>query len=134
MSGGSALAVVSAFAAGISGAVQAAVFSSLVAALTAAALLLVARRSVHAYGAGFREPVWLWAGGMLSAFIILTITFSTARIGVAAAIGLVIAGQLVLGAVIDRFGLFGYERVALHWPRLLGIALLAVGSALSLRK
>jgi uncharacterized membrane protein YdcZ (DUF606 family) len=43
-------------------------------------------------------------------------------------------GQLVMGAAIDRWGLFGSERIALRWPRLLGIALLAVGSALSLKK
>jgi transporter family-2 protein len=149
VSGGNVLAAVSAFSAGVGGAIQAAVlgrlgerigsveaavFSSLVAALTAVAFLLLARRSLHAYGAGFGQPVWLWTGGMLSAYIILTITFSTGRIGVAAAIGLVIAGQLALGAVIDRFGLFGYARVALHWPRVLGIALLAAGAALSLRR
>ena len=29
---------------------------------------------------------------------------------------------------------FGSERIALHWPRLLGIGLLAAGAALSLRK
>jgi transporter family-2 protein len=45
-----------------------------------------------------------------------------------------IAGQLAMGAVIDRFGLFGVDQIALHWPRLLGIALLAVGAVLSLRK
>jgi uncharacterized membrane protein YdcZ (DUF606 family) len=44
------------------------------------------------------------------------------------------AGQRGWGGAIDRWGLFGSERIALHWPRLLGIALLAVGAALSLRK
>ena len=36
--------------------------------------------------------------------------------------------------MIDRFGLFGLERIPIGWPRLLGIALLAVGAALSLRR
>jgi hypothetical protein len=36
--------------------------------------------------------------------------------------------------VIDRFGLFGLEKIAFRWERLLGIMLLAVGAALSLRK
>ena len=39
-----------------------------------------------------------------------------------------------MGAAIDRFGLLGSERIALSWPRLLGIVLLAAGSALSLRR
>jgi uncharacterized membrane protein YdcZ (DUF606 family) len=39
-----------------------------------------------------------------------------------------------MGAVIDRFGLFGVEEIAITWPRLLGIGLLAAGAALSLSK
>jgi uncharacterized membrane protein YdcZ (DUF606 family) len=39
-----------------------------------------------------------------------------------------------MGAVIDHFGLLGSDRIALHWPRVLGIVLLAAGAALSLRK
>jgi len=49
-------------------------------------------------------------------------------------VGILIAGQLAMGAAIDRWGLFGSDRIALHWPRVLGIGLLAVGAALSLRK
>jgi uncharacterized membrane protein YdcZ (DUF606 family) len=45
-----------------------------------------------------------------------------------------IAGQLIMGAAIDRFGLFGSERISLHWPRVVGLALLAAGAVLSLRK
>ena len=39
-----------------------------------------------------------------------------------------------MGAVIDRFGLFGLEPIPIGWERALGIVLLAVGAALSLRK
>jgi uncharacterized membrane protein YdcZ (DUF606 family) len=49
-------------------------------------------------------------------------------------VGVLIAGQLVAGAAIDRWGLFGTERIALGWPRLLGIGLLAIGAAFSLKK
>ena len=45
-----------------------------------------------------------------------------------------IAGQLAMGAVIDRFGLFGLDPIPIGWARGLGIVLLAVGAALSLRK
>jgi transporter family-2 protein len=47
---------------------------------------------------------------------------------------LLVAGQLAAGAVIDRYGLFGFERIALSWPRALGIALLAAGAILTLRR
>ncbi len=71
---------------------------------------------------------------MLSAFIILAITVGPPRIGVAATIALVITGNLAMAAVIDRFGLLGGKSIPLSWPRLLGIALLAAGAALTLRK
>ena len=47
-------------------------------------------------------------------------------------VGLLIAGQLAAATAIDRFGWFGFDRVALDWPRLLGLALLAAGAALTL--
>ena len=43
-----------------------------------------------------------------------------------------IAGQLVMGALIDRYGLFGVERIDISLPRALGIVLLGIGAGLSL--
>ncbi|HZO61781.1 MAG TPA: DMT family transporter [Gaiellaceae bacterium] len=149
MSGGTALAVVMSVSAGFAGSIQAAVlgrlgdrvgtveavgFSTLVAGATGIVVLLVARRSVHGVGHAAHEPVWMWLGGILSAFIVLSITFAAPRIGVAAAIGLVITGNLVVAAAIDRFGWFGVERIALEWTRVVGILLLAGGAALLLRR
>jgi bacterial/archaeal transporter family-2 protein len=149
MSAGSALAVVLSLAAGLGGSVQAAVmgklggrvgifgavaFSTLVSAVIGVTALLVVRQGVGGIGVAARQPVWLWTGGMLSAFIILAITVGPPRIGVAATIALVIAGNLAMAAVIDRFGLFGGKSIPLNWPRLLGIALLAAGAALTLEK
>jgi uncharacterized membrane protein YdcZ (DUF606 family) len=66
--------------------------------------------------------------------IILAITVAPPRIGIAGTIGIVIALNLAVGAVIDRFGLFGYDRIVFGWPRLVGLLLLGAGAALSLRK
>jgi transporter family-2 protein len=149
MSGGTALAVVMSISAGFAGSIQAAAlgklgdrvgtieavgFSTLLAGLTGILVLLVARRSLSGIGHAFHQPVWLWLGGLLSAFIVLGITFSAPRIGVTAAIGLVITGNLVVAALIDRFGWFGVESIPLEWPRVVGILLLAGGAALVLRK
>jgi transporter family-2 protein len=149
VSGGTALAVVMSISAGFSGSVQAAAlgklgdrvgtveavgFSTLVAATAGIAVLLVARRSLHGVAVSAHQPLWMWLGGILSAFIILSITFATPRIGVAAAIGLVITGNLLVAAAIDRFGWFGFESIPLHWTRVLGIVLLGAGAALSLKK
>ncbi len=68
----------------------------------------------------------------MGALIVLSITIAAPRIGAAATIGLVIAGNLLMGAVIDRFGLFGVERIGISPARAVGIALLGIGAALSL--
>jgi bacterial/archaeal transporter family-2 protein len=149
LSAGTALAVALAAVAGLAGAVQVAVMSELgervgvaaalavsaiVTLVVAVAILLVARDGIANFREAFHIPVWLWVGGALSILIVLAVTVGGARIGSAATIGIIIAGNLVMGAVIDRFGLFGVDRIALTWPRLLGIGLLAVGAALSLHK
>jgi transporter family-2 protein len=70
----------------------------------------------------------------MGAFIVLSITFATPRIGTAATIGLLIAGQLTMGVVIDRFGLFGFEQLGVSWPRAVGLVLLGAGAALALHR
>ena len=68
----------------------------------------------------------------MGVLVVFSITVCAPRIGATATIGILIAGQLAMGVVIDRFGLFGVEQVELTWPRLLGVALLAVGAGLAL--
>ena len=149
MSGGNVLAVVLSASAGLAGAVQAAAlgrlgnrigtvqtvaFSTLVAGAVGVTVLLIARQSLAGIGQGVRQPLWLWLGGALSAFIVLSITTATPRIGVTATVSVLIAGNLVMAAFVDRFGWFGVEQLGLTWQRLVGIALLAAGAALILRK
>ena len=109
-------------------------FATALTALAAGVLLLVARQSFDSYSAAARQPVWLWSGALMGLLIVLTITYSGSRIGTTATVAILIAGQLAMGAVIDQFGLFGADRIPLGWPRLVGIALLAAGAALSLRR
>ena len=116
------------------GTIEALAFATLLTAVLSAAVLVAARQSFDAYAGGLRSPVWLWSGAAMGLIVILAITYASPRIGAAATIGLLIAGQLAMGAVIDRFGLFGLEQIPIGWPRVLGIALLAVGAALSLKK
>ena len=107
------------------------VFSTLV----ATAVLLVLRQSLAGFGDALRSPWWYWlGGGGMGVVVVLTITVVTPRLGAAATIGLLIAGQLAMGVAIDRYGLFGVDKVDLTWPRALGVVLLAAGAALALHK
>jgi transporter family-2 protein len=143
------LALALAVAAGLAGAVQAAVmgelgervgvfpalaFSGVVAVALGLALLLVARQSVRDLVDVVRQPVWLWTGGALSILIILAITVASPRIGLAATIGIIIAFNLCVAALIDRFGWFGFDQIAITWTRAVGLVLLGAGAALSLYK
>jgi bacterial/archaeal transporter family-2 protein len=137
------------FVAGLGGAVQVAVmgrlgerigtlealaFATLLTAAICGAVLLVVRGSGAGYADGLRSPIWLWTGALMSALIVFALTLAAPRIGAAATIGMIIAGNLVMGAAIDRFGLFGLDRIGLEWPRLLGLALLVAGATLSLAR
>jgi bacterial/archaeal transporter family-2 protein len=140
-------AVLLAIAAGLAGSVQVAVMGrfggriGVVEALTfstgvqlafSLAILLVARAGVGSLGAAFRSPAWMWIGGLMGLTVVFSITFAQPRIGATATIGILIAGQLIMGAVIDRYGLFGVERIGISLPRAVGIVLLGIGAALSL--
>jgi transporter family-2 protein len=114
------------------GVVEALFFATCVQLLLSLAILLVARLGTGRLGEAFQAPPWMWLGGVMGLTVVFTITFAQPRIGATATIGILIAGQLVMGAVIDRFGLFGVEQIGITWPRALGIGLLGVGAALSL--
>ena len=87
-------------------------------------LLLIAERSFSGIGDVVREPLWLWTGGALSVLIILAITVASPRIGLAATIGIIIAFNLIVAALIDRFGWFGFDQIAITWTRMLGLLFL----------
>ena len=144
-----AFAAVIAAAAGLGGAVQIAVqgrlgdrvgsleamaTASLIGAALALVVLLVARRSLAGISDAAGSPKWMLLGGVMSALIILAITVAGPRIGVVATTAFLIAAQFALAAVIDRYGWFGVERIGFSWLRVLGIGLLVVGAALTLRR
>jgi transporter family-2 protein len=147
MSGGTALIAAIIFVSGMAGSIQVAVMGELgdrvgvaqavafaagISLLCALGALLVAERSLSGIRQAVEQPKWLWLGGLMSIVIVFAITLGGSRIGTTATVGLVIAGNLVMAAVIDRFGLLGQEEIALAWPRVLGLALLAAGAGLIL--
>ena len=101
-----AVAIALTIAAGVAGAVQAAVmgelgertgvfpalaFSGVVSVVLGLSLLLIVTQSFRGLADVAREPLWLWTGGALSVLIILAITVASPRIGLAATIGTIIA-------------------------------------------
>jgi transporter family-2 protein len=143
------LVVAFAVLAGVAGSVQVAVMARLgervgvfgalawatcLAALLSIALLLVARQGLGELAAAAHQPVWLWSGALMSIVIVLAVTVAGSHIGVVATVSILLAGQFAAGAAIDRWGLFGADRIGVGWWRIAGIALLAVGAGLTLRR
>lgn len=142
-------AAVLAFTAGLGGAVQIAVqgrlgdrvgsvealaTASVIGGVMALAALLLVRRSVGGVGEAIGGPKWQLLGGVMGVFIVFAITVAGPRIGIVATTAFLIAAQFGLATAIDRYGWFGVERVALTWTRVIGIGLLVVGAALTLRR
>jgi bacterial/archaeal transporter family-2 protein len=145
---GNAFAVALSLVAGLAGAAQVAIngafgerigtleattFNLFVSALILAGIVLAVRAGFGGVVEGVRQPSWLWLGGVAGALIVGTITFAGPRIGALATIALLIAGQLLMGIVIDHFGLLGVERLEVTATRIAGVVLLSLGALLVLR-
>jgi bacterial/archaeal transporter family-2 protein len=114
------------------GVLEALAFSTAIQLVISVAVMLAARGGIGGLRHLGSTPVWMWIGGLMGFTVVTSITFAQPRIGATAVIGILIAGQLVMGAVIDRFGLFGVEQIGISPARAVGIGLLGIGAALSL--
>jgi bacterial/archaeal transporter family-2 protein len=72
-------------------------------------------------------------GGLLGAVYVANALIAVSAIGAGGVAAATITGQLTASVVIDRFGWFGLDEVALTPERLLGVALLLVGTILVVR-
>lgn len=72
-------------------------------------------------------PPYLFCGGLIVAFYVLSVSVLTPRIGVVSTITCAVAGQIVMSAAIDHFGLFGAVQKPVDLTRAAGLALLLAG-------
>jgi len=71
--------------------------------------------------------------GALGLVILSAFIFTIPRIGTTAALGLAIAAQLIIGVVVDHFGLFEVTLRPLNLPRFGGAILLLLGAWIILK-
>lgn len=76
------------------------------------------------------EPKYMLFGGLIGAFITYTVIKSMAALGPAQAVMLIVISQLIIAYLIEVFGIFGVEKVAFEWRRLLGMAVCIGGIVL----
>ena len=75
-------------------------------------------------------PWWAWTGGAMGAVYVTGVVYVTPKIGVGAAMALVITGQIVTSALLDHFGAFGIDAHPVDFRRLIGFAMVIIGALL----
>ncbi len=66
-------------------------------------------------------------GGVLGAFITLTVIQSMSQLGPARAVMLIVVSQLLVAYIIELFGMFGVEKVGFDWRKVIGMGLAIAG-------
>jgi bacterial/archaeal transporter family-2 protein len=116
------------------GGVQAASFSFLVGTLALVLLSVALRGGLGTLGKVSAVPWWALVGGLLGAVYVFVALESVHTLGAAGLTSVVIAGQLAISLVVDRFGLLGIAKHQITPTRVVGLVLLAAGVALVVRK
>ncbi|WP_300377872.1 DMT family transporter [Henriciella sp.] len=114
-------------AGGIGGPIHAALISFSVGWLALLALNIILGHRIPSYGQAMSVPWWAWVGGLIGAVMVTSSATAVPRIGVAAWVSAVIAGQLTAAVMYDQFGAFGQAVRPATPLRLLGIGFLVLG-------
>ena len=90
------------------------------------------------YGGGklsqWRSVPWYALGaGVFGLVVIAAISYMIPRVGVAASIPTVVAGQLLVGTILDQYGWLGAAVKPLDGTRILGLGVVLVGVWLTVK-
>ena len=138
------LAIFAAILAGVALATQATFSSAAQRSLGPTTLVALSGLTTGIVGLGFSlfvsRPEWTVravfycvVSGTLGAVVLGGIAFAAGHGGVARTLSLVIASQLLVGLVLDRFGLLGANAQGLGLLKMLGVLLILVGGVLVVR-
>ena len=73
------------------------------------------------------EPKYFLLGGVMGAFITLTVIKSMDALGPAKAVMLIVISQLIIAYLIELFGFFGVEKQPFSWRKVIGALMAIVG-------
>ena len=78
-------------------------------------------------------PWYTLAAGIFGLIVIGAISYMIPRVGIAASITTIVAGQLLVGVLLDHWGLLGVSVRPLDLTRVLGLAVVLVGVWLTVK-
>ncbi len=114
------------------GSLPAALVSFVIGTVALAAIVVLSGR-VGGLQSTFDVSWYYLLGGLLGAVYVANALIAVSTIGAGGVAAVTIAGQLSASVAIDRLGLFGLDQIPLSPERIVGIALLLVGTLLVVR-
>jgi transporter family-2 protein len=97
--------------------------------LAVAAVFVIAGDFGAMKGLSEFRPEYL-LGGVAGAAVVFISIITVRSLGAAGVAAALVAGQLIISAIIDRYGLLGIDEIGLTATRLAGIGLLVAGTIL----
>ena len=73
------------------------------------------------------SPKYMLLGGMIGAFITVTVIQSMGALGPAKAVMVIVVSQLVVAYMIELLGIFGVEKQPFEWRKIMGMLICAAG-------
>ena len=89
------------------------------------AWFLTGRQSIGALGQA--EPKYTLLGGVIGAFITITVILSMNALGPARAAMLIVISQLAVAYLIELFGILGAARQPFEWRKVMGMLIAVAG-------
>jgi transporter family-2 protein len=114
------------------GNIAAALVSFAIGTLVLAALVVLAGQA-SGVGEAFEVPWYYLLGGILGAAYVFTALVTVSSIGAGGVAAATITGQLTASVLLDRAGILGLTEVPVTPERIVGIALLLLGTFLIVR-
>ena len=89
--------------------------------------LLIDKSLLFPFNLFGKEPFWLWIGGLLGVIYLTSNILLFPKLGSVQTVIMPILGQIIMGLIIDNFGLFGSLVQPLNWSRIVGAILVVIG-------
>ncbi len=105
-----------------------------VVAIVAALISLLIFQGIPTPNFSAQIPLHFYLGGLFVVFYVLTITWIAPKFGIGNAVAFVLLGQLISMATIDHFHLMNAQHHPITLQRISGLALMAVGVFLAVRR
>lgn len=107
----------------------AAFISTAISAVVMGLILFAAGEFGHVRRVGHIPVVYL-TGGLLGAVLVSVSLVTVRTLGAGGVVAATVTGQLVVSALLDRYGVLGLDRIGLTPLRVVGFGLLLAGTAM----